>query len=144
MQIIGRSTIEISRKVRSLVSLVPKPRVNLTRFHGVFAPNSHYRARVTPAKRGKGKKVRTTQEKQDQTPAERHAAMTWAQRLKRVFDIDIETCSECGGDVKIIASIEDLMVIRKILAHLDDNATSSTTALLPDCRASPAPSLLFS
>jgi len=23
-----------------LVSLVPKPRVNLTRFHGVFAPNS--------------------------------------------------------------------------------------------------------
>ena len=23
-----------------LVALVPKPRVNLTRFHGVFAPNS--------------------------------------------------------------------------------------------------------
>jgi len=32
-------------------------------------------------------------------------AITWAQRLKRVFDIDIETCSECGGDVRIIASI---------------------------------------
>jgi len=24
--------------------------------------------------------------------------MTWAQRLKRVFNIDIETCSKCGGD----------------------------------------------
>ena len=33
--------------------------------------------------------------------------MTWAKRLKRVFDIDIETCSECGGDVRVIASIED-------------------------------------
>jgi rRNA maturation protein Nop10 len=31
--------------------------------------------------------------------------MTWAKRLKRVFNIDIETCSECGGDVRIIASI---------------------------------------
>ena len=38
--------------IARLEALVPKPRVNLTRFHGVFAPNSKYRARVTPAKRG--------------------------------------------------------------------------------------------
>jgi len=78
-----------------------------------------YRAMVTPSKRGKGRKTKTANDKQDQTPAERHAAMTWAQRLKRVFDIDIDTCCECGGDVKIIASIEDPVVIRMILAHLD-------------------------
>jgi hypothetical protein len=29
--------------------------------------------------------------------------MTWAQRLNRVFHIDIETCSKCGGTVKVIA-----------------------------------------
>jgi len=40
--------------------------------------------------------------------------MTWAQRLKRVFNIDVETCGECGGDVRIIASIEDPAVIKKI------------------------------
>jgi hypothetical protein len=40
--------------ITKLAALVPKPRVNLTRFHGVFAPNSKYRAEVTPAKRGKG------------------------------------------------------------------------------------------
>ncbi len=33
--------------------------------------------------------------------------MTWAQRLKRVFNIDVSTCDACGGAVKIIASIED-------------------------------------
>jgi hypothetical protein len=43
--------------IARLVALVPKPRVNLTRFHGVFAPNSAHRARVTPAKRGKGNKA---------------------------------------------------------------------------------------
>ena len=64
--------------------------------------------------------------------------MTWAQRLKRVFSIDIETCSECGGDVRIIASIEDPAVINQILAHLDEKAATVATALLPPCRAPPA------
>jgi hypothetical protein len=41
--------------IAKLAALVPKPQVNLTRFHGVFAPNSNHRALVTPAKRGKGK-----------------------------------------------------------------------------------------
>jgi hypothetical protein len=40
--------------IARLASLVPKPRVNVNRFHAVFAPNSKYRARVTPAKRGQG------------------------------------------------------------------------------------------
>lgn len=40
--------------IGKLAALVPKPRVNLIRFDGVFAPNSKYRGDVTPAKRGKG------------------------------------------------------------------------------------------
>lgn len=85
-----------------MAALVPKPRVNLTRYHGVFAPNSHLRAQVTP-----GRRARCTGEETDRTAATGHAAMSWAQRLKRVFQIDIETCDHCGGAVKIIACIED-------------------------------------
>ena len=40
--------------IARLAALVPKPRVNLTRSHGVFAPNSQHRAQVNPARRGKG------------------------------------------------------------------------------------------
>jgi hypothetical protein len=123
--------------IAKLVSLVPKPRVNLTRFHGVFAPNSKYRAKVTLARRGKRKKYHATDEA-DQTTAEKRASMTWAKRLKRVFGIEIEICSECGGDVRIIASIEDPAVIKKILAHLDKKESLSGKGLLPDCRASPS------
>ena len=47
--------------------------------------------------------------------------------------------SACGGDVWIIASIEDPAVIQKILAHLDGNATSAASGLLPECRAPPGP-----
>jgi len=123
--------------ISRLVSLVPKPRVNLTRFHGVFAPNSRYRARVTAAKRGNPKNSYSADEA-DQTPAEKRASATWAKRLKRVFNIEIETCSECGADVRVIASIEEPVVIQKILAHLESIASSAATALLPDCRASPS------
>ena len=43
--------------------------------------------------------------------------MSWARLLKRVFDLDMERC-ECGGNLKIIAMIEQPDVIEKILTHL--------------------------
>ncbi len=128
--------------ISRLAALVPKPRVHLTRFHGIFAPNSKHRALVTPARRGKGKRAKAAPQQQDQTPAEQRVSMTWAQRLKRVFNIDIETCSECGGAVKVIACIEDPEVIAKILTHLDKKAASAgkgsaEQGLLPESRAPP-------
>jgi hypothetical protein len=44
--------------------------------------------------------------------------MTSAQRLRRIFNIDIATCLACGGAMKVIACIEDPVVIKKILEHL--------------------------
>ena len=99
--------------IARLAALVPKPRVHLTRYHGVFAPHSALRAQVTPA--GRGKKTGVS----ERNPAERHRTMTWAQRLKRVFRIDIEPCERCGGQARIIASVEDPAVIGRILAHLE-------------------------
>ena len=111
--------------------------MNLTRFHGVFAPNSKYRAQVTPDKRGKGGQHATTADLEEPTPAERRAAMTWAQRLKRVFGIDIETCLACGGAVRIITCIEDPDVIEKILTHLDVKGGEREATRRPPCRAPP-------
>ena len=67
------------------------------------------------------------------SPAERHVAMSWAQRLKRVFNIDIEleVCDRCGGSVKVIACIEDQDVIDSILAHLREKEQRRNKAALP-------------
>jgi hypothetical protein len=123
--------------IARLAALVPKPRVNLTRYNGVFAPNSKHRAQVTPAKRGKGTKRPATGDSAEQTPGERRASMTWAQRLKRVFGIDVQTCRACGGALEIIACIEDPVVIEKILSHLEQKATSAKPCRLPPSRAPP-------
>ena len=44
--------------------------------------------------------------------------MTWMQRLKRVSAIDIDTCLRCGGQLKVLTSIEDPELISYILSHL--------------------------
>jgi hypothetical protein len=46
------------------------------------------------------------------------ARIRWAQLLKRVFDIDIEHCPNCGDPLKIIAPLLDPTVIAQILTHL--------------------------
>jgi hypothetical protein len=46
------------------------------------------------------------------------ARISWARLLKRVFDVDVEHCPNCGGALKIIAAIDDPPVIVKILSHL--------------------------
>ena len=68
-------------------------------------------------------------------------------RLKRVFHIDIEVCSRCGGSVKVIACIEDQDVmpdkagqaLDRILAHLERREQNSPALpyLAPLTRAPP-------
>jgi len=97
--------------IAKLAALVQKPRVNLTRFHGAFAPNSKHRALVTPAKRGKGSKPKGAEGQDEQTPVRRHAAMTWAQRLKRVFSIDVEKCQICVGALFEKEKVDDILFV---------------------------------
>jgi len=92
--------------IARLAALVPRPRLNLTRFHGIFAPNFKHRKRIVPQ--------RCRRFDADQPPA----PMSWMQRFKRVFAIDIETCLDCGGLLWVIACIADPRLIAKILAHL--------------------------
>ena len=47
--------------------------------------------------------------------------------------IEIEKCEKCGGRVKIIASIEDPVVIEKILKHLGlDEASQARNRSPPE------------
>ena len=92
--------------IARLAALVPKPRFHLTRFHGVFAPNSKHRAAVT----GEGKDKPLPSTATTELPAigeELCCKMSWAMRLKRVFNIDVTVCRHCQGSMRIIACIED-------------------------------------
>jgi hypothetical protein len=101
-----------------LVALVPRPRVHLTRYHGVLGPHYKHRKQIVP-KPPELKLVCQDQDIIDPKQLElKKKNIPWARLLARVFNIDVETCSKCGGKMKIIAAIEDPKVIRKILEHM--------------------------
>lgn len=75
------------------------------------------------------------------TNAPRRRAMTWAQRLKRVFAIQIHRCGRCGGRLRVIASIEQAPVVKRILDHLA--CPSDTADLAHASRAPPTVELPF-
>ena len=53
--------------------------------------------------------------------------MSWAQRLKRVFNIDITECEKClKHNVTIIACIIEPSIIHKILSYLDNQGSAIT------------------
>jgi hypothetical protein len=129
--------------IAKLAALVPPPRAHLTRFHGVFAPNAALRAQLTPSGRGKrpatdAARVEVSASDTPRSPEEKRRAMSWAQRLKRVFGIDVSTCVHCGGAVRIVASIEEPEAIRAILAHFAKHGALEEAHYRPRPRGPPA------
>jgi hypothetical protein len=55
------------------------------------------------------------------------APLTWAERLKRVFDIDISVYPLCGGTLRVIADGTDPDLIQTILVHLRQRAPPGAT-----------------
>ena len=82
-----------------------QPRIHLTRYPGVLAPNDAWRSLIVlkpPVK-----------------PAlELPRRGDWASLLRRVFAIEVLVCSFCGGERRVIAEIKEGPVARQILAHL--------------------------
>ena len=99
-----------------MAALVPLPWVNLTRYHGMFASHHSLRGDIVESK--DDKEQNSSQVEDIKSAIEKRASMTWAQRLKRVFEIDTKLCVFCGGAVKILACIEDQAVINKMLIDL--------------------------
>jgi hypothetical protein len=126
-------------------------------------PNSRHRVTITPDLRNKTKQALPTG--QEKTRAQKHQSMTWAQRLKLVFGIEIETCEQCVAVVKVIVSIdkstekpictehparrlrhrdvsnEHPLVIQKILSHLNTKNDEVVELLPPQSRTPPQISL---
>ena len=101
-----------------LAAMTPRPETNLLICHGVLARRARWRARVVVD--GPWPRRRPWAAGSDGTGMKtvgRHA-WSWAAMMHRAFGIDVLACPQRGGRLRLIATLHDPAVIRKILAHL--------------------------
>src|SRR6266481_2121131 len=105
-----------------LAAMTPRPETNLLICHGVLAPRARWRARVVaygrrvPEPTASTAPLATGPDGTGVKTASPHA-WSWAALMHRAFGIDVLACPQCGGRLRLIATLHDPAVIRKILAH---------------------------
>ena len=102
-----------------LAALVPRPRLHLIRFHGILAPNAKLRSFVVPRAPASARRAPGCHDRADRDAAAAgtgasgkkataapRPGLRWADLLRRVYDIDMRTCPNCGlGTLEPIATI---------------------------------------
>jgi len=105
-----------------LAAMTPRPKTNLLICHGLLAPRARWRERVVAYGRVAPEPTASAAPLAagpDGTGAKNTPrAWTWAALMHRAFSIDVLACPNCGGRLRLIATLHDPVVIRKILAHL--------------------------
>ena len=106
-----RKTFEALDWLAHLVTHVPGRYEQTVRYYGYYSNKS----------RGLRKKA----EADDDIPgivenemSSKEWRQNWARLIQKIYEVDPLKCPKCQGEMRIIASIEDEAVIKKILKHL--------------------------
>ena len=99
--------------LEKLAALVPPPRLNLVRYHGVLAPASPDRAQIVP---GPSALTQTEGCAHDARGGRRAHRVSWSKLLARVFRFDVTVCPSCSGHMKVIAALTQPAAIQAFLA----------------------------
>jgi hypothetical protein len=93
--------------LEKLAALVPPPRLNLVRYHGVLAANAADRSQIVPGPKEQVEALAAPTSDGERPTAQRRHRLAWAVLLARVFQFDVTECPTCGGRMKIVAAVTD-------------------------------------
>ena len=109
--------------IARLCAMIPPPRFNMIRFHGVFAPNAKLRSEVVPTKDARPLAEESAGELADAEQTHlfddeptKPKRNPWAWLLKKVFLVDVTECPDCGGKMKWLEVCTDKRDIHRVLA----------------------------
>ena len=84
--------------IEKLIAIIPQPRIHLVRFHGIIAASAEDRKKVVPAV----VEAPIQGELFEKDIKRKPKRTSWAELLKRTFQIDLSVCILCGGTVKFL------------------------------------------
>jgi hypothetical protein len=101
---------------------IPEPRRHLVRYYGWYSNVLRGKRRKAAAESGEprvadaGSDSRATRAEARDARALRRS---WAQLIKRIYEVDPLVCPTCGSEMKVIALITEHDVVDAILRHLE-------------------------
>jgi Putative transposase len=99
-----------------LAALVPAPRRPLLAYHGVLAPRARWRPQVVGYGRPAPTVTTGDPAAAHRVPPPARRNWTWAALMRRAFAVDVLACPRCGGRLRVIATVEDPVAVRQLLA----------------------------
>lgn len=106
-----------------LAVLIPRPRINLVLYYGLLAPRAPWRPAVV-ASAGSERSdsaaavCPVADEGDDSAGRRRPRGYLWAELMRRTFGIDVLDCPRCSGRLRLLALIEHVRILERILGHL--------------------------
>jgi hypothetical protein len=104
-----------------LAAMTPRPETNLLVCHGLLAARARSRARAVAYGRvvAEPTAMAPLSAGPEDTKAKRGSrAWSWAALMHRAFALDVLECPHCGGRLRLIGTLHDPAVIRRLLTHL--------------------------
>ncbi len=116
-------TFDPAEFLARVIMHIPEPRRHLVRYYGWYSNVSRgKRARqveaVTDTGPCDGEQARSTPSDRDHSPDGHALRRSWAQLIKRIYEVDPLVCPSCGSEMKVIAFITEHEVVDAILRHL--------------------------
>ncbi len=87
-----------------LATLVPRPRINTTLYHGVLAAHSKLRRHVVP--------------RRAPAPRAQSRNVAWSELMRHAFGVDVLSCGRCAGRLRFVAVVMKPAEVRRILTNL--------------------------
>ena len=111
----GGTTFEVTEYLARLLQHVPEPRLHQVRYYGHYSNVA--RARRAESEDG-AEATRESAVGEAGAAERRRLRRSWAQLIRRIYEVDPLECTACGGRMRILAILLTPAVVRKILAHL--------------------------
>ena len=110
---------------------IPEPRKHLVRYYGWYSNVSRGKRRKMAAENEDAETVGSgpaSRAARAESRSARALRRSWAQLIKRIYEVDPLVCPTCGSEMKVIAFITEHDVVDAILRHLERKESQEARA----------------
>jgi hypothetical protein len=103
--------------LKRISAFIPYPRRHRRHYHGVFAPNSPLRKKISASAQKQPVQAALPTWQESANKIEK-VSFNWAKLIARIYETDPLTCTNCGKKIKIIAFVTCAAEICRILSGI--------------------------